>query len=81
MKMRAGLTQTYTPSIPIYKLETITLSIPFKTRLKVEHFRCLLEMYQKLDSKKDICKNQELFELVEEYFDNCLKSLDFLVAV
>ncbi|KAG5625021.1 hypothetical protein H5410_010239 [Solanum commersonii] len=47
---------------------------------------CLLEMNQEvvkviLDCKKDIWKNQELFELVEEYFDNSLKTLDFLAAL
>lgn len=43
---------------------------------------CLLEMNQEvvkviLACKKDIWKNQELFELVEEYFENSLQSLDF----
>ena len=38
---------------------------------------CLLEMNQEvvkviLECKKDIWKNQELFELVEEYFENSL---------
>ncbi|KAL2490712.1 UPF0496 protein [Abeliophyllum distichum] len=43
---------------------------------------CLLEMNQEvvkviLECKKDIWKNQELFELVEDYFENSLKTLDF----
>ncbi|XP_022136335.1 UPF0496 protein At4g34320-like [Momordica charantia] len=43
---------------------------------------CLLEMNQEvvkviLACKQDIWKNQELFELVEEYFENSLQSLDF----
>jgi hypothetical protein len=47
---------------------------------------CLLEMNQEvvkviLDCKKDIWKSQELFELVEEYFDNSLKTLDFCNAL
>ncbi|KAG9440906.1 hypothetical protein H6P81_021071 [Aristolochia fimbriata] len=47
---------------------------------------CLLEMNQEvvkviLDCKKDIWKNQELFELVEEYFENSLQTLDFCTAL
>ncbi|KAG8368276.1 hypothetical protein BUALT_Bualt15G0028400 [Buddleja alternifolia] len=47
---------------------------------------CLLEMNQEvvkviLDCKKDIWKNQELFDLVEEYFENSLKTLDFCTAL
>ncbi|XP_027361679.1 UPF0496 protein At4g34320-like [Abrus precatorius] len=47
---------------------------------------CLLEMNQEvvkviLDCKKDIWKNQELFELVEEYFDTSLQTLDFCTAL
>ena len=47
---------------------------------------CLLEMNQEvvkviLDCKKDIWKSQELFELVEEYFENSLKTLDFCTAL
>ena len=47
---------------------------------------CLLEMNQEvvkviLNCKKDIWKNQELFELVEEYFDNSLQTLDFCTAL
>ncbi|KAJ6671331.1 UPF0496 PROTEIN 3-RELATED [Salix viminalis] len=43
---------------------------------------CLLEMNQEvvkviLECKRDIWKNQELFELVEEYFENSLQTLDF----
>ncbi|XP_070054324.1 UPF0496 protein At4g34320-like [Nicotiana tomentosiformis] len=46
----------------------------------------LLEMNQEvvkviLDCKKDIWNTQELFELVEEYFDNRLKTLEFLAAL
>ncbi|CAN6819156.1 unnamed protein product [Brassica oleracea var. botrytis] len=47
---------------------------------------CLLEMNQEvvkviLDCKKDIWKNQEIFELVEDYFENSLKTLDFCAAL
>ncbi|KAI3769808.1 hypothetical protein L6452_00921 [Arctium lappa] len=47
---------------------------------------CLLEMNQEvvkviLHCKKDIWKNQELFELVEEYFENSLQTLDFCGAL
>ncbi|CAL1385008.1 unnamed protein product [Linum trigynum] len=47
---------------------------------------CLLEMNQEvvkviLDCKRDIWKSQELFELVEEYFDNSLHTLDFCAAL
>ncbi|KAE8729617.1 UPF0496 protein 1 [Hibiscus syriacus] len=47
---------------------------------------CLLEMNQEvvrviLECKKDIWKNQELFELVEEYFENSLQTLDFCSAL
>ncbi|CAI9769097.1 unnamed protein product [Fraxinus pennsylvanica] len=43
---------------------------------------CLLEMNQEvvkviLECKKHIWKNQELFELVEDYFENSFKTLDF----
>ncbi|KAJ4963491.1 hypothetical protein NE237_023430 [Protea cynaroides] len=34
-----------------------------------------------LDCKKDIWKNQELFELVEDYFENSLQTLDFCTAL
>lgn len=47
---------------------------------------CLLEMNQEvvkviLDSKKDIWENQQLFDLVEEYFETSLKTLDFCTAL
>ncbi|CAH9079674.1 unnamed protein product [Cuscuta epithymum] len=47
---------------------------------------CLLDMDQQvvkviLECKKDIWRNQELFQLVEEYFDNSLKTLDFCVEL
>ncbi|KAI9123433.1 hypothetical protein K1719_004733 [Acacia pycnantha] len=47
---------------------------------------CLLEMNQEvvrviLECKKDIWKSQELFELVEEYFENSLQTLDFCAAL
>ncbi|KAL8027735.1 hypothetical protein ABFX02_14G115200 [Erythranthe guttata] len=47
---------------------------------------CLLEMNQEvvkviLGCKKDIWKNQELFDLVEDYFENSLKTLDFCTAL
>ncbi|KAJ4967415.1 hypothetical protein NE237_019264 [Protea cynaroides] len=46
----------------------------------------LLEMNQEvvkviLDSKEDIWKNQELFKLVEDYFDNSLRTIDFCTAL
>lgn len=47
---------------------------------------CLLDMNQEvvkviLECKKDIWKNQELFELVEDYFENSLQTLDFCTAL
>lgn len=47
---------------------------------------CLLEMNQEvvkviLECKKDIWKNPELFDLVEEYFENSLQTLDFCTAL
>ncbi|KAG6436248.1 hypothetical protein SASPL_101133 [Salvia splendens] len=47
---------------------------------------CLLDMNQQvvkviLDCKKDIWRNQDLFDLVEDYFDNSLKTLDFCAAL
>ncbi|KAM1151896.1 hypothetical protein FF1_034560 [Malus domestica] len=47
---------------------------------------CLLEINQEvvkviLECKKDIWKNQELFELVDEYFENSLQTLDFCTAL
>ncbi|KMZ70927.1 hypothetical protein ZOSMA_18G00150 [Zostera marina] len=47
---------------------------------------CLLDMNQEvvkiiLDCKKDIWKNPELFDLVEEYFDNSLQTLDFCTVL
>ncbi|KAM7479276.1 hypothetical protein LguiA_027489 [Lonicera macranthoides] len=47
---------------------------------------CLLDMNQEvvkviLECKKDIWRNQELFELVEEYFENSLHTLDFCAAL
>ncbi|KAL1557991.1 UPF0496 protein [Salvia divinorum] len=47
---------------------------------------CLLDMNHEvvkviLDCKKDIWRNQELFDLVEEFFDNSLRTLDFCAAL
>ncbi|KAL9238186.1 hypothetical protein vseg_012647 [Gypsophila vaccaria] len=47
---------------------------------------CLLDMNQEvvkviLDCKQDIWKTPELFELVEEYFENSLQTLDFCAAL
>ncbi|XP_021731631.1 UPF0496 protein At4g34320-like [Chenopodium quinoa] len=47
---------------------------------------CLLEMNQEvvkviLECKQDIWKTPELFELVEEYFENSLQTLDFCAAL
>uniref|UniRef100_A0ACD5TUZ9 Uncharacterized protein n=1 Tax=Avena sativa TaxID=4498 RepID=A0ACD5TUZ9_AVESA len=47
---------------------------------------CLLDMNQEvvrviLDCKKDIWKNPELFDLVEDYFESSLHTLDFCTAL
>ncbi|KAL3730673.1 hypothetical protein ACJRO7_027667 [Eucalyptus globulus] len=47
---------------------------------------CLLAMNQKvvkviLDSKKDIWINEELFELVQDYFNDSLPVLDFCASL
>ncbi|KAL6977753.1 hypothetical protein U1Q18_026540 [Sarracenia purpurea var. burkii] len=47
---------------------------------------CLMEMNQEvvkviLECKKDVWKNQELLELVEEYFEDSLQTLDFCTAL
>ncbi|XP_057498609.1 UPF0496 protein 1-like [Actinidia eriantha] len=47
---------------------------------------CLLEMNQEvvnviLDCKKDIWKSHDLFDLVKEYFENSLLTLDFCTAL
>lgn len=47
---------------------------------------CLLEMNQEvvkviLECKKDIWKCKELFDLVEEYFDNSLRTLEFCTVL
>ncbi|MQL70218.1 hypothetical protein Taro_002508 [Colocasia esculenta] len=47
---------------------------------------CLLDMNQEvvkviLDCKKDVWKSPQLFDLVEEYFDNSLHTLDFCAAL
>lgn len=47
---------------------------------------CLLEMNQEvvkviLDCKQDIWNNQELFDLVKQYFENSLLTLDFCTAL
>uniref|UniRef100_A0A5B7AL64 Uncharacterized protein n=1 Tax=Davidia involucrata TaxID=16924 RepID=A0A5B7AL64_DAVIN len=47
---------------------------------------CLLEMNQEvvkviLECKKDIWKNKEMFQLVEDYFENSLHTLDFCTAL
>ncbi|MQL88845.1 hypothetical protein Taro_021411 [Colocasia esculenta] len=47
---------------------------------------CLLDMNQEvvkviLECKKDIWKNPELFDLVEEYFENSLQTLDFCTSL
>ncbi|KAG6535051.1 UPF0496 protein 1-like [Zingiber officinale] len=47
---------------------------------------CLLEMNQEvvkviLDCKRDVWKNTELFDLVEEYFQNSLQTLDFCTTL
>ncbi|XP_074576642.1 UPF0496 protein 1-like [Curcuma longa] len=47
---------------------------------------CLLEMNQEvvkviLDCKRDVWKNTELFDLVEDYFENSLQTLDFCTTL
>lgn len=47
---------------------------------------CLLEMNQEvvkviLENKKDIWNNQEMFSLVEHYFNNSIQTLDFCTAL
>ncbi|GAB2218953.1 hypothetical protein Droror1_Dr00006577 [Drosera rotundifolia] len=47
---------------------------------------CLMDMNQQvvkviLECKKDIWKSEELFNLVEEYFENSLQTLDFCTAL
>ncbi|XP_039173663.1 UPF0496 protein At4g34320 [Eucalyptus grandis] len=47
---------------------------------------CLLEMNQEvvkviLDSKKDIWRNEELFKLVQDYFNDSLPTLDFCASL
>ncbi|KAA8531802.1 hypothetical protein F0562_006481 [Nyssa sinensis] len=47
---------------------------------------CLLETNQEvvkmiLECKKDIWKNKEMFELVEDFFENSLQTLDFCTAL
>ncbi|PKU83290.1 UPF0496 protein 1-like [Dendrobium catenatum] len=59
-------------------------SISFDSLKKIT--ACFLEMNQEvvkiiLECKKDIWKTPELFELVEEYFDNSLRTLDFCTAL
>lgn len=51
-----------------------------------ETTNCLLEMDQEvvkvlLGCKEDIWKNQDLFKLVEEYFENSLQTLDFCTVL
>ncbi|KAK9113173.1 hypothetical protein Scep_020692 [Stephania cephalantha] len=68
-----------------------TLAVGVEVRaLSVDSLReitgCLLEMDQEvvkviLSCKQDIWKTQELFELVEEYFENSLQTLDFCTAL
>jgi hypothetical protein len=48
--------------------------------------QCLLEMNQQvvkviLESQKDIWNNNDLFELVEEYLENSLKTLEFCTSL
>lgn len=70
-------------------ISTIAAGVEVRT-LSFESLRevtgCLLDMNQEvvkviLECKKDIWKNQELFELVEEYFENSLQTLDFCTAL
>lgn len=51
-----------------------------------ETVNCLLEMDQEvvkvlLDCKEDIWNNRDLFELVEEYFENSIQTLDFCTVL
>ncbi|KDP46219.1 hypothetical protein JCGZ_10059 [Jatropha curcas] len=84
--------QTFDTSLQVRTNQVInTLAVGVEVRalsfdsLK-EVTECLLEMNQEvvkviLECKKDIWKNQELFELVEEYFENSLQTLDFCTAL
>lgn len=59
-------------------------SLSFKSLKEITE--CLLEMNQEvvkiiLDCKKDIWNTPELFDLVEEYFENSLQTLDFCTAL
>lgn len=68
-----------------------TLAVGVEVRsLSLESLRevtgCLLDMNQEvvrviLDCKKDIWKSPELFDLVEDYFESSLHTLDFCTAL
>ncbi|KAK8477352.1 hypothetical protein V6N13_102709 [Hibiscus sabdariffa] len=86
-KLDTGL-QTFDTNVQARTNQVInTLAVGVEVRaLSFDSLRevtgCLLEMNQEvvrviLKCKKDIWKSPELFELVDEYFDNSLKTLDF----
>ncbi|WOK93110.1 UPF0496 protein 1-like [Canna indica] len=70
-------------------ISTLALGVEVRS-LSLDSLReitsCLLEMNQEvvkviLDYKRDIWKSPELFDLVEDYFENSLHTLDFCTAL
>ncbi|GER25109.1 hypothetical protein STAS_00679 [Striga asiatica] len=63
-------------------LETRSLSLDSLSEVT----ECLLEMNQEvvkivLQNKRDVWKNKELFDLVDDYFDNSLLTMDFCASL
>lgn len=70
-------------------INSIAVGLDFRA-LSLDSLRevteCLLEMNQEvvnviLQCKKDIWKDQDLYDLVNDYFENSLQSLDFCTAL
>ena len=70
-------------------ISTLALGVEVRT-MSLDSLRevtgCLLDMNQEvvrviLDCKKDIWKSPELFDLVEDYFESSLHTLDFCTAL
>ncbi|KAL3525775.1 hypothetical protein ACH5RR_014147 [Cinchona calisaya] len=70
-------------------INSIAVDLDFRA-LSLDSLRevteCLLEMNQEvvnviLQCKKDIWKNEEFYDLVNDYFENSLQSLDFCTAL
>jgi len=79
----ATLQQRTVGAISILAMSEVN-SISFETLRQVTG--CLLDNNQEvvkmiMEYKKDIWKNPELFDLVEEYFENSLQTLDFCTAL